>query len=52
MEYILSVSIIDDDIYEGREYLTISVVEPSGFEHINTTIVIRDNEGKLNNSIS
>ena len=50
MEYVLSVSIIDDDIYEGREYLTISVVEPSGFEYINTTIVIRDNEGELNNS--
>ena len=46
MEYNLSVSIIDDDIYEGQEYFTISVAEPSGFEYVNVTIVIRDNEGK------
>ena len=45
MVYRFSVAIIDDDIYEGEEYFMISVVDPSGFENITTSVVIQDNDG-------
>ena len=37
--------ITDDDIYEGDEYFTLSVVDPPGFENFTKSITIQDNEG-------
>ena len=36
-------TITDDDIYEGDEYFTLSVVDPPGFESFTKTITIQDN---------
>ena len=43
--YTVSLTIIDDDIYEGEEYFTLSVVDPPGMENYTKTVSIQDNEG-------
>ena len=44
--YTASLTTIDDDIYEGEEYFTLSVVDPPGImENYTKTVIIQDNEG-------
>ena len=45
--YTFTLTIIDDAIYEGEEYFTLSVVDPPGLVNYSTSITIQDNEGKL-----
>ena len=52
MEFTFSIYITDDYIYEGEEYLIIAVVEPQGFEYVNVTIIIEDNEGEMNSYLN
>ena len=37
---------IDDEVYEGEEYFTLSVADPSGFENVSVLVTIIDNDGK------
>ena len=42
--YTSTLTIIDDDIYEGEEYFVLSVVDPPGMEKYTKTITIEDND--------
>ena len=42
--YTFTLTIIDDDLYEGEEYFTLSVIDPQGMEDYTTAITIEDND--------